>query len=74
MPHRDHPSMKTLLKTPAVAPSCFGKPERCAECSQCGLRHHCYERHAEEEFVFLLPVDRGVAHAKSWGSVVVPEQ
>lgn len=65
--------MNVSLDVPAVAPPCFGMPERCAACSGCGLRHYCYERHAEEEQVFLLPVDRPVQHQKSWGSSRVAE-
>lgn len=65
--------MRALLKVPAIAPECFGAPERCAECRACGLRLRCYQRHAQQAPVFLLPMDRPVQHRAGWGSPFVRE-
>lgn len=65
--------MRALLKVPAVAPSCFGAPERCAECRGCGLRLRCYQRQVDRDEVFLLPVDRPVQHRATWGTPFVRE-
>jgi len=60
---------RVLLKTPAVAPPCFGNPERCEPCAGCGVRILCYERHATREPVHLLPLDRPAPeHRAKWGS------
>lgn len=64
--------MRALLKIPAVAPTCFGQPERVKACRDCGLRLRCYQRQAEDG-VFLLPIDRPVKHRASWGSPYVRE-
>ena len=50
--------VNVLLETPAIAPPCFAHPEPCDACKGCGLRLLCYERHAEEAAVHLLPRSR----------------
>lgn len=51
-------SLKVMLTAPAIAPQCFAQPECCAECRGCGLRLLCYERHATQDAVHLLPRPR----------------